>query len=47
MTGGRNASYGSHPWFASLVKYVEKEDDFTQPYCGGTLISSQYVVTAG
>ena len=44
--GGENVSRGSWPWQVLLVSYLQMEGGW-RVRCGGSLISDQWVVTAG
>lgn len=46
-TGGRDVLVGDHPWFGGLVKRMRKEEDYSAPFCGASLISNRYLITAG
>lgn len=41
IIGGREASKGRWPWMVALL------NKHKEPFCGGTLITPQFVVTAG
>ena len=43
--GGANAKHGSWPWQVELL-VVQKDETTYAHRCGGTLIDSQWVVTA-
>jgi secreted trypsin-like serine protease len=45
IIGGRNADIGSWPWTVALVN-ARVENAFQGLFCGGTLISSRWIVTA-
>jgi len=45
ITGGQDASYGQFPWMA-LLGYKQKSVPITEFLCGGTLITSRFVLTA-
>ncbi|RWS28859.1 trypsin-1-like protein [Leptotrombidium deliense] len=45
IVGGDDTVKGSHPWFAGLLKVLV--NDYSEAFCGGTLINDRYVLTAG
>ena len=45
IVGGTNAFPGSWPWQAEVLK-LDKDTMKYSHHCGGTLISSQWVMTA-
>ncbi|MCP3800675.1 serine protease [Allokutzneria sp. A3M-2-11 16] len=44
IVGGRDAEVGQFPSFASLLRITD--DGLSDPFCGGTLISPTYILTA-
>lgn len=42
VIGGQNSAFGSHPWQAALLLKGKR----SYSYCGGSLISSQWIITA-
>lgn len=46
IIGGDNAHQGEYPWMVSLA-YKKRGNHEYEWFCGGALISSQYVLTAG
>lgn len=46
-TGGRDTLAGEQPWFGGLVKRVDNGSDYSMPFCGASLISDRYLLTAG
>lgn len=45
VTGGRNTSPGEFPWMAAI--YITKNMRIFHLLCGGTLITSKHVLSAG
>lgn len=45
IVGGSFVDPGTYPWFTMLV-YKEFDNQIQRQYCGGTLISDQWVLTA-
>lgn len=45
-TGGRDVMDGDQPWFAGLVRLSAKDNDYSSPFCGATLISPDFLLTA-
>jgi secreted trypsin-like serine protease len=46
IVGGEKATLGQWTWLVSLF-YKDKQKGIEKGYCGGTLITQRYVITAG
>ena len=50
ITNGSIAQINYWPWVAALTKTsnaIIAKPEFKVPYCGGAVISSRYIITAG